>query len=109
MIEFTHPELHERVEFFGGGYVFIEEGRISHHGKEVLYFLGMAGIETSCCGPGGSAFIKVPGYVRSWKKFRNALGQPVSEVEQIQREDCRREIQSILEERHPGFRQVEFV
>ena len=109
MIQFTHPELHERVDFFGGGYVFVEEGRIPHHGGEVLYFLGMAGIEASCCGPGGSAFIKVAGYVRSWKKTRNAQGQPISEVEGIHREDCRREIQRILEEKHPEFRQVEFL
>jgi len=109
VIQFPHPELNERVEFFGGGYVFIEEGRIIHQGKEVLYFLGMAGVEASCCGPGGCAFIKVPGYVRSWKKTRNALGRPVSEVERIHREDRQREIQRILEEKHPGFRQVEFL
>ena len=109
MIQFTHPELNERVEFFGGGYVFIEEGRIIHQGKEVLYLLGMAGVEASCCGRGGSAFIKVPGYVRSWKKTRNAFGQAVSEVERIHRLDCQKEIKRILEEKHPGFRQVEFL
>jgi hypothetical protein len=109
VIEFTHPELNARVEFFGGGYVFIEEGRIIHQGKEVLYFLGMAGIEASCCGTGGCAFIKVPGYVRSWKKARNELGQPVSEVERIHLGDCQKEIKRILEEKHPGFRQVEFL
>ena len=109
MIRFTHPELQERVEFFGGGYVLIEEGRIIHQGKEVLYFLWVAGIEASCCGPGGCAFIKVPGYVRSWKKTRNALGQPVSEVERIQGEDRQREIKRILGEKHPDFKQVEFL
>jgi len=109
VIQFTHPELHERIEFFSGGYVFIEEGKITHQGKEVLYFLGMAGVESSCCGRGGCAFIKVPGYVRSWKKTRNARGQPVSEVEPIHQRESQREIQRILEEKHPGFRQVEFV
>jgi hypothetical protein len=109
MIQFTHPELNERVEFFGGCYVFIEEGRITHQGKEVLYFLGMAAVEASCCGPGGSAFIKVPGYVRSWKKTRNALGQPVSEVERIHHKECQREIRRIFEEKRPDFRQIEFL
>jgi hypothetical protein len=51
----------------------------------------------------------VAGYVRSWKKTRNALGQPVSEVERIQGEDRQREIQRILEEKHPDFKQVEFL
>ena len=109
MIQFTHPELKERVEFFGGGYVFIEEGRITDQGKEVLYFLGMAAVEASSCGPGGSAFIKVAGHVRSWKKTRNTLGQPVSEVERIHHKDRQREIKRILEEKHPGFRQIEFL
>lgn len=109
MIQFTHPELNKRVEFFGGGYVFIEEGRITYQGKEVLYFLGMAGIEASCCGRGGSAFVKVPGYVRSWEKNRNESGQPVSEVERIIDQDSQKEIKRILEEKHPAFRQVEFL
>jgi hypothetical protein len=109
LIQFTHPELNKRVEFFGGGYVFIEEGKIIYQGKEVLYFLGIAGIEASCCGTGGCAFIKVPGYVRSWKKTRNEFGQPVSEVERIVHEDSQKEVKRILEEKHPSFRQIEFL
>jgi len=109
MNKFIHPELHKQVEFFSGSYVFVEEGRINHQGKEVLYFVGLAGIEASCCGSGGCAFIKVPGYVRSWKKEENEFGQPISEVESIRAEDVQREIRVILEDKHPGFKQIEFL
>jgi hypothetical protein len=97
------------VEFFGGGYLFVEEGKLDYRGKEVLYLVGMAGIEASCCGTGGSAFIKVPGYIRAWKKGRNEAGLPVSEVERIEAYGQRKEIQGLLQERHPGFTQVEFL
>ena len=109
VFEFVHPELNRRVEFFGGGYLFIEEGRLDYRGKEVLYFVGMAGIESSCCGAGGCAFIKVPGYIRTWKKRRTETGQSVSEVERIEAPGQQIEIQAFLKERHPVFSQVEFL
>lgn len=109
VFHFVHPELEERVDFFGGGYFFAEEGKLKYRGKEVLYLVGMAGIEASCCGTGGCAFIKVPGAIRAWKKRRDKTGRPVSEVERIEAPDQRKEIQDLLKERHPGFSQIEFL
>jgi len=109
MVPFIHPELHQRVEFFGGGYMFVEEGRLNYRGKEVLYLKGIAEIETSCCGAGGGGFIKVPGYIHSWKKAKSEMGQPVSEVESIEAPDQQKEIEEILSEDHPGFTQIEFL
>jgi len=106
---FTHPELNQRVEFFGGGYTFVEERRLSYRGREVLYLMGVAEIETSCCGAGGGGFIKVPGYIHSWKKGQDETGQPISEVEGIEAPDQRKEIEGILSESHPGFTQIEFL
>jgi len=108
MNEFVHPELNKKTEFFGGSYLFIEEGTISFQGKEVLYLLGTAGVESSCCGTGGCAFIKVPGYVLSWKKGRNDFGHPVSVVERINSPESQKGIKRILGEKHPEFQQVEF-
>jgi hypothetical protein len=109
VFEFVHPELNQRVDFFGGGYLFTEEGKLDYRGKEVLYLVGMAGIESSCCGIGGCAFIKVPGYIRTWEKGRSESGQPISEVERIDARDQQIEIQEFLKERHPGFSQIEFL
>ncbi len=109
MSEYIHPELNQRVEFFGGGYSFTEEGKLDYRGKEVLYSVGIANIESSCCGPRGCAFIKVPGYLLFWKKRRDDQGQVLSEVERIVDEESKREIRRILEEKYPGFTQIEFL
>ena len=109
MGEYIHPELNKKVEFFGGSYLFVEEGRLNYQGKEVFYLLGMAGVESSCCGTGGSAFIKVPGYVLSWKKGESESGQSISEVERIVSEESQTAIRKILQEKYPGFQQIEFL
>ncbi|MGE5254381.1 MAG: hypothetical protein ACM3N7_10485 [Planctomycetaceae bacterium] len=109
IFEYVHPELNQKVDFFGGGYFFVEEGRLNHRGKEVLYLVGKAAIESSCCGTGGSAFIKVPGYIRAWKKGRNETGRPVSEVERIEAREEQREIRGLLGESYPDFSQIEFL
>ncbi len=109
MGEYIHPELNQEIEFFGGNYSFLEEGKLPYEGKEVFYLLGTAAVESSCCGRGGCAFIKVPGYVLSWKKGRSESGQPLSEIERIISEESQREIRRILQEKFPEFQQVEFL
>ena len=84
MSEYIHPELNQRVEFFGGGYSFLEEGKITHEGKEVLYLLGTAAVESSCCGRGGCAFIKGAGLCSfPGRRARESGGEAVSEIERI--------------------------
>jgi hypothetical protein len=109
MDQFIHPLLNERVEFFGGGYLFVEEGRLKYGGEEVLYLKGIASIEASCCGPAGWGFIKVPGYIRSWKMTQSEKGQSISEVEKIESHGQQEEIREILRHNHPGFSQIEFL
>ena len=106
--EYIHAELNKRVEFFGGGYSFIEEGKFPYREKEVLYSVGVANIEASCCGALGCGFIKVPGYVLSWKKRIDAHGRVLSEIERIEDDESQREIRKILEAKYPGFSQIEF-
>jgi hypothetical protein len=108
MEKYVHPELNFPVELFSGAYVLVEEGKVNYQGKEVLYLLGFAGVEASCCGRGGWAFIKVPGYLCSRRKSFNEAGQPVSYIERINDEGSQREIRKILKEKYPAFAQVEF-
>ncbi len=107
--KFIHPPLREAVEFFGGKYFFLEEGRLPFHGKEVLYLLGVAVVESSCCGRGGCAFIKVPGYIRSWQSEVTASGQHLSEVELISSAEEQKEIRRILQEKYPECAQINFI
>ncbi len=82
---------------------------MSHEGKEIFYLLGVAAVESSCCGSRGLAFIKVPGDVLSWKKGWSESGRPISEVERILSEESQAAIREILREKFPGFQQVEFL
>ncbi len=82
---------------------------MNYRGKEVLYLKGIACIEASCCGTGGCGFIKVPGYIHSWKMTQSEMGQPISEIERIEAQDQQEEIREILRETHPGFLQIEFL
>lgn len=107
--EFTHPPLKEPVNFFGGCYLFLEERQLTYRGKEVLYLLGVAAVESSCCGPGGCVFIKVPGYIHAWKKEVTASGQYLSEIESVASAVEQKEIKKLLMEKHPECGQVDFI
>ena len=109
MGEYIHPELNKRVDSFGGGYSFIEERKFPYRGREVLFSVGIANLEASCCGSWGCGFIKVPGYVLSWKTRVEKEGQVLSEIERVEDQESQREIRRILEEKFPGFSQIEFL
>ena len=109
MSEYIHPELKKRVDLFGGGYSFIEEGKFAYREKEVLFSVGIADLEASCCGTWGCGFIKVPGYVLSWKTRVDECGQVISEIERVEDQESQREIREILQEKFPGFSLIEFL
>jgi hypothetical protein len=107
--KFIHPELNQPVEFFGGSYVLSEEGKISYQGKEVLYFIGIAGLDASCCGRSGGAFAKVPGFILNWKTKKEESGRLASEVDRVKDEKSQSEIVQLLKERYPQVTQIEFL
>ena len=51
--EFIHPGLGQEVWTQGGYYIAREEKSLTYNGREVIYILGHAVIEASCCGAGG--------------------------------------------------------
>lgn len=89
MREFRHPRIGEEVCAVGGRYVFMKEVRLAFEGEQVLYLLGAARADSSCCGLGGTAFAAVAGFIRRWHCGRTPQGDAVSEVEPIEREDQR--------------------
>ena len=106
---FIHPELNQPVEFFGGSYVLNEEGKIFFLGKEVLYFIGIAGLDASCCGRSGCAFAKVPGFISQWKTRRDESGRWISETERINDPKMQEEVSRLLREKYPQVTQIEFL
>jgi len=106
-VEYVHPRLNRPVTAIGGHYVFVKEERLPFRGREVLYLVGHAVFDTSCCGVGGYGYALVPGFVVEWKGRTNEDGLPVSRVEPIHDEAIQREIEQLIRRRE-GVHQVRF-
>ncbi len=107
MPEFVHPMLGEDVTSISGHYALTHERTLRYAGKEVLYFVGYAVCDTSCCGSGGWGYALVPGFVLGLKIRQNQEGRWISEVEPILDEVARKEIAGAIE-RETNVRQVVF-
>ena len=95
-IDLVHPSLHEEVTAIGGHYILNKEERMLFAGREVLYLVGAAILDTTCCGTGGCGYAVVPGFVREWKGRQNERGLPVSQVEPVTDGETRKEIQRLI-------------
>ena len=96
--EYTH-ELNREVRSISGGYEFEREGNLQIDGREVLYVVGNAVVDSSCCGVGGCRYALVPGYVRQFKTRQDEQGLWISEVEPIIDRATRQEITRVLKEK----------
>ena len=85
--KFIHPELNAQVIAIGGNYIFTQEKRILYRERDVLYYIGVATFDTTCCGAGGCAYAFVPGYIVQWKTGNTAEGQPISLIELIKEKE----------------------
>ncbi|MFW6056384.1 MAG: hypothetical protein ACOC9B_03655 [Chloroflexota bacterium] len=83
------------------------ERTISHKGRDVLYLLTDAVVDTVCCGDRVFHYATVLGYVEDWKKERNEAGLPVSIVNAVVEESAREEIERLLQDKEPDV-QVSF-
>lgn len=93
---FVHPELDIPVVAIGGNYVFSHEKRIPFLKRELLYYLGIATFDTTCCGAGGCAYAFVPGFVLNWKVDKNEKGRPITIIEPVREPSLREEIKSLI-------------
>jgi len=107
VIDFIHPELNETVKAIGGEYVFIKEAVLSFQNKEVLYLVGCALFDTTCCGTGGCSYARVPGFIREAKYATSEEGRPVSRVTPIADLLVQKEIRKAINGRET-VQQVEF-
>jgi hypothetical protein len=97
--EYVHQELNQEVTAIGGWYVLAKEERLPFQGREVLYLVGHAAFDTSCCGAGGCAYALVPGFILSWREGENEEGFAVSQVEAIDDKGVQEEIRRLIEQR----------
>jgi hypothetical protein len=80
--EYSH-ELGKEILSISGRYKLEKEEKLEHNGREILYVIGNAVIDSSCCGSGGCRYAVVPGFIVSWKTKTYEGGFQTSEVEPI--------------------------
>ena len=98
-MDFAHPVLGREVTAIGGHYVFTGERRLPYQDREILYFIGYAVVDTSCCGVGGCAYALVQGFIRKWKYKKNSSDLPVSQIEPIRDVFLQKQIVRLIQTR----------
>ena len=109
-VQYTHDELGTEVEAPWGYYQPLEEGSVEHAGRKVLYTLGSACIEVSCCGQGSWQYARVEGYVLDGDSTSSAgggLDTTSVELETVEGSEQRAAVAKLIQDKHPGVR-VEF-
>ena len=101
--EYNHLELGVEVHNIAGYYVPLEEHIIPFDGKELLFLLGFACIESSCCGVRSWNYIQVPGFLLNKNVKEGPEGiTGVSEVDTIDDSNTKIRIAEILAAKYPG-------
>ncbi len=106
-IDHIHYELNREITAIGGHYAFIKESTLSYAGRNLLYYVGCAVMNSTCCGVGGIAFARVSGYIRDLKYKIDHTGAPISRIEPILDEISQTHIRSVLRETE-SVTQVDF-
>jgi len=98
MSKYTHLELNQDIPAPSGYYTPHKEVRLKYDGREVLYVLSQAVIESSCCGASDFNSALVPGFIVRWRSEKNDEGLPISEVESISDESTRDSIRKYIKD-----------
>jgi hypothetical protein len=107
MSKYTHLELDRDVAAPAGYYTPQKEVRVKVDGREVLYIVSQAVVDSSCCGVADFTSALIPGYIVKWRGYKDKDGLPVSEVEPIKDEPTRELVRNIIRDRE-NITQTEF-
>jgi len=107
VIDFVHESLNQEFSAIGGHYLFTDEVRLPFHGRKILYLLGSAVFDRTCCGYAGFGYALVPGFILNWKYKENEEGLPISQMERIRTEAVQEELGSLIKQKE-AVQQVKF-
>jgi len=107
LLDHTHLTLNRDVTAIGGAYAFLKEATLRFQEKTILYYVGCAVMNSTCCGTGGVCFARVPGVVLNLKYKTDDSGVPISLVEPIVDKSIQKQIRQRLQETE-RVQQVEF-
>jgi hypothetical protein len=94
--QFAHQNLGEDYGGIAGYYTPLKEVRLEYLGRQVLYIVGKAVIESSCCGTGNWPYALVPGSIVEWRHSQNNNGLPVTSVELIEAPEVKKDLLGII-------------
>lgn len=83
------------------------EHRLRVGEREVLFLVGVASVDSACCGVSGCRYALVPGYLVGFHSGRSAQGVVTSEVEPVSAEAEQREVRRAITDEH-ALNQVVF-
>ena len=107
MANYTHLELNQEIQALAGYYMPLKEVKLQYKDREILYVVGQAVVDSSCCGFANTGYVLVPGYVTNWKTRTNENGLPVTEVELISDKDEQSKVKKIIKDSEQ-IPQIEF-
>lgn len=84
-----------------------DERTMKYHGREVLYLLTDAVVDTVCCGDRVFRYATVVGYVLEWRKSKTGSGLDISSVDADLDDAAREGIEAMLRADDPEL-QVSF-
>lgn len=97
---YSHDSSAAQGLAIAGHFELERELRLSHDGRDVLVLLGMALVDTACCGTTGMRYAVVPGFVLDWRAGTDDQGRPTSEVELVPDRPTQRAITRAIHARH---------
>lgn len=102
-ISYARDQMGGEVQAPWGYYQPLEEGSLEYEGRQVIYTLGSACVEVSCCGHGSWNYARVEGY----KPDGTEPGDDTIELDAVEAADERAAIAKLIQQKHPDVR-VEF-
>jgi hypothetical protein len=84
-----------------------DERTVRHAGRDVLYLLTDAVVDTVCCGDRVFHYATVLGYVKEWRMRTTDSGHAVSLIESVTEPAMQSEIEALLKQEDRGL-QVTF-
>jgi hypothetical protein len=80
---YTHLLLNDDVDALAGHYTPRKEVRLPYNGREILYIISDAVVDSSCCGTADFNAALVPGFILQWQSEKNSDGLYLSVVEPV--------------------------
>jgi hypothetical protein len=107
-VEYAHIPCGEPVEALSGRFTPMREVQLDVDGRKILYVIGEAVVECSCCGSESFAYAMVPGFIAHWQTRTNEDGLPVSKVEPVTKLPEKKKIRSLIKAAESVF-QIDFL